>query len=219
MKDLGIQPHEIWILDLRTERHFFSDNNPIVWKVPNNYLIDANKTLKDIVEEENRIVSGITKTTVVWDREGQLGPIGDTQILTEKDLVEGKGFRYLRLHIVEHSKPSDDLVEELVRFIVNHPHAWIHAHCYVKERSTITLALLDMIHNAKNISFEDILGRQKDVGGSDLNKLPDQKHEHYNSAVQRVHFLKLFHSYCKDVDPLRNPSAKTWKQWLQEQVA
>lgn len=213
-RELAIPKPEIWVLDLRTERHFFSDGNPVVLKVINDHILDAKKSVVEIIHEENKLVSEMTKTTIVWDRSDKPIVLGEAVISTEKDLVEKQGFHYLRLPILEHFKPTDDAVEELIAFTCSHPHAWIHAHCYVKERTTIVLALLDMLHHARQVSFEDILYRQRAMDGSDLAKIPDASHEFFGAAQERLAFLKKFYTYCQEVDPLHLPVAKKWKEWV-----
>ena len=211
--ELGVPKPEIWILDLRTERHFFSDGNPVVLKVINDHLIDSKKTTSEIIQEEDKLVAEVTKTTVVWDRADKPQTIGDAAIIREKDLVERQGFHYLRLPVPEHVKPSDDCVDELVQFVRAHPNDWIHAHCYVKERTTVALAMLDMLYNARQVSFEDILYRQRAMDGSDLTKIPDESHEFHGYAKERLELLRKFYAYCLEVDPLNNLAGKRWKEW------
>lgn len=212
-REQALQKPEIWILDLRTERHFFSDGNPIVLKVEKDHLLDASKSKAQIIEEESKLISGITKTTSVWDRNDQPTTMGDV-ITSEKDLVETQGWHYLRLPILEHFKPTDDVVEELVTFVQTHPQAWIHAHCYVKERTTEVLALIDMLHYASQVSFDDILFRQRAMDGSDLTKIPGEDSEFHQAAKERLELLRKFYAYCQVADPLHNPACQKWTEWL-----
>lgn len=220
-KELNAVKPEIWILDARTEKHGFRNGEPIVWKVVNDHLIDFNKTPEEILKEENALVSGIQKTTIVFDRKDEPALMGDAVIETEKDVVEKlKGFHYLRLPIAEHFKPTDDCVEELVKFVVTHPHAWIHAHCYVKARTTVILALIDMMHNAHQVSFDAILARQRALDGSDLTKIsPEISLNHPGQRerdLEQLVLLQNFYVYCKEADPLK--TGKMWKDWNSQSV-
>lgn len=211
-QELHLTKPDIWILDLRTERHFFSDGNPVIWKFKNDHLLDLNKSTSEIIQEEDQLISEISKATVVWDRAKQPITLGDTVILKEKDLVEQQGFHYLRLPILEHFKPTDECVENLVNFVITHPNAWIHAHCYVKARTTVALVIVDMLYNARDVSFEDILYRQQVIDGSDLTKIPEKTSEFHDASQERLNFLRNFYAYCKEADPLNDASC-TWKNW------
>ncbi len=78
------------------------------------------------------------------------------------------------------------------------------------------MAIYDMIHNAKSLSLEEILDRQRAIDGADLKNLPidnNTQKEAWNSSLSkdRLEFLEEFHKYCRQAD-LRT---QTWSNWNQ----
>ena len=75
-------------------------------------------------------------------------------------------------------------------------------HCPAgRGRTTTFLAMYDMMRNAVNVSFDDILARQAMIGGKDLTEpfaIGDWRYEHH---FERLQFLMDFYNYC-----LENPN-------------
>jgi hypothetical protein len=73
--------------------------------------------------------------------------------------------------------------------------------------------MYDMIRNAKEVSFEDILTRQSFIGG--LNLLNESSNSDWRKPhfEERKDFLKKFYKYCQ----LDLFGQKTWSDWIKEQ--
>jgi hypothetical protein len=84
------------------------------------------------------------------------------------------GLEYLRLPTTDHVRPRDSEVDEFVRFALDlAPGTWLHFHCRGGDGRTTTFFVMhDIMHNAPEVSVEDILKRQHLLGGSELGKLP-----------------------------------------------
>jgi len=200
---------KIIILDTRLESHGFINDLPVEWKVKND---DANvgKTTFEILNDERNKLLEIFLSKMVND-------VVINKVSTEEELVVTKGFEYVRYPTLDHSRPSEDNVEAFLELIKNNPNAWLHVHCKVgKGRTTTFMVMYDMFYNAKDVEFDEILDRQKEIDGEDLKKylektdLDQRKWTLYN---ERLEFLKLFYRYCK----LSDPHNITWQAWLQQQ--
>lgn len=203
---LAANVEKVIIIDLRMESHGFVNGLPVTWKVKYN---DANldKSLREIFEDERSRLSEISQNGIVDD-------VVVKSISTEQDLAAHMGFEYVRFPIQDHTRPSDEIVEGLLTLIKENPHAWLHAHCAVGiGRATTFMVIYDMFYNAKEVGFEEILERQKEIGGQDFKKyrgkenLDPVKRQWYD---ERLEFLIKFYQFCKESDPQRI----TWQEWL-----
>ncbi len=101
-------------------------------------------------------------------------------------------------------KDVDRLLKELD---FSAPDTWIHFHCKDgKTKTTLLMALFDIVHNAHKVSLHDIVARQYALAG-----VPGREFD-----AARMAFLEKFHSYAKEeyipmkaqeVDP------QSWSTW------
>lgn len=129
-------------------------------------------------------------------------------VQTEEELAKNLGMSYLRITVTDHEKPLDDQVDLFVESVKNLPQdIWLHFYCRGGAgRTTTFMAMYDMMHNAKNVSFEDIMKRQTLIGGSDLLKGEDQ-----DESQDRLNFMNVFYNYCKDN---KDGFQTSWSEWL-----
>jgi protein tyrosine phosphatase len=91
---------------------------------------------------------------------------------------------------------------------------WLYFHCKGgKGRTTTFMAMVDMIHNAKQHSFEEILIRQQKLGGQNLLNLNPAKPLN-NYAAERLEFLNSFYQYCQQ----NNVGKTSWKVWVRKEA-
>jgi hypothetical protein len=116
---------------------------------------------------------------------------------TEEMLCQDLGISYMRIPVPDLKHPSNQDVDRFITFVKGlSDQDWVHFHCAAgKGRTTSFLAMYDMMHNAKKVSFEEILRRQEALGGANLMK-PGMDYDPYSSA--RLEFLKSFYQYCVD---------------------
>ncbi|WP_304519483.1 phosphatase domain-containing protein [Clostridium estertheticum] len=111
----------------------------------------------------------------------------------------------------DHLKPKDDQVDLFVKETqkISTNDTWLHFHCRGGVgRTTTFMAMYDMMNNAKQVSFEDIIQRQVLIGGSDILKKDDEGNK--TGDENRADFLKQFYQYSKQ----NNDNFKTsWSDW------
>src|SRR5699024_9236360 len=133
--------------------------------------------------------------------------------ITEKDLVEQEGLNYLRYCVTDHHKPDNKVVDQFVEFAKNIPESmWLHFHCRGGVgRTTTFMTIYDMMKNAENLRYEDILERQQLIGGRDMYKLAKNSDKHI-AAVERLSFILKFYNYC--IENKNNGFKRSWSEWL-----
>ena len=182
------------IVDLRQESHgFLQIQEPLLkeceiavgWYVERDW-INVGKGLASIEADETGRLAGEaikSSTTVNWiqkktaeDGIDTAKPIlvRPTGFSTERNVAIELGLDYLRLPTTDHVRPRDSEVDEFVRFALGlAPGTWLHFHCRGGDGRTTTFFVRhDIMHNAPEVSVEDILKRQHLLGGSELGKLP-----------------------------------------------
>ncbi len=90
--------------------------------------------------------------------------------MTEKELVTGEGFRYIRIPVTDHTWPKPEQVDEFVDFVkgIDPDRVWIHFHCLAgKGRTSVFMVMYDMMQNP-GVSLEDITVRHAMLGGDYL---------------------------------------------------
>jgi protein-tyrosine phosphatase len=202
---IEIAVEEIVVIDLRLESHGFANGLPVSWKNSEN----VGKTCEQILVDEAILLQ---ETFAIQ----QIDVFPVHSIATEKEIVEGLGFKYIRLPILDHSHPTDEQVDEFLHLFRMYPNSWLHAHCAVgRGRTTLFMAMFDMFHNAKEVSFEDILKRQKEIGGQDFQKYlnePNKDPKKQELFLNRLGFLEKFYQFCQ------NENLQT-ASWLKSQSA
>lgn len=192
---------EIVIVDLRRESHGFVNGKPVVWVNDSFNEANRSKTLAEIEAEEVTLLQDLVEKGKVhlYSEKGEKDWIVEN-VHTEKEWVHSLGFQYIRIPILDHCPPSEDNVDEFVKFVNSlNPDTWIHFHCRGGSgRTTTFMAMFDMMQNAQKVSFEDIIKRQELIGGKDLTKIIDDSYKH-QLAIDRLEFLKSFYNYCQQV--------------------
>ncbi|MCE2983879.1 MAG: hypothetical protein LW832_09990 [Parachlamydia sp.] len=194
------------ILDMREETHFFVNGLSVSWT--DGPLNGGNKgmSLKQIIEDERLRMKSLVEEGIINTKP----PLQAERMQTEKELVESLGHRYIRLPITDRSRPSDAIVDRCITIIQSmQTDEWIHVHCKAgKGRTTTFMTLYDMIKNSQQVSFEDILARQKGIGGSDFYALKNSEAEELKK--ERLDFLEQFYLYCQEVPGFEI----SWSEWV-----
>jgi hypothetical protein len=219
----------IWIVDVRQESHGFINGIPISWTTRQN-RINVYKTPSQIAKEEQQLLNELSKKSKVKIytakklAEGDITAGDSTTIVphsvqTEEQLVTSLGANYLRFYVLDHHRPDDNEVDSFVSFIKYRvqPDDWLHFHCRGgKGRSSTFLAMYDIIRNANNSNFSQIMQRQADMGNVNFEKLPSSPDKIWkrSAASERYEFLKEFYAYA--VDP-SGYDANSWSSWIHNQ--
>lgn len=140
---------------------------------------------------------------------------------TPEELVTRLGAEYLLIGTKRFSDASDDDIDRFIDYTRQmSSDTWYHFHCKKgKSRTTLFMTLFDMMQNAGKVSMEDIVKRQRVIGGSDLLDItpkdpswPEEK----ESKKHWVVFLARFHKYAQDNKA--TGFAKSWSAWSMENV-
>lgn len=218
---LKLLENKVYIIDLRRETHGFIDEVPICWYAPQNHS-NLNLTSNNILKMEDMLLADLSKQPSlivgeIVDKDN--GHITKTKsylidvenVRSEAVLASEFGANYLRLAVSDHHHPDDDTVEQFLTFFKNlPPQTTLYFHCRGgKGRTTLFMAMVDMLHNAKKVSFSDIILRQHLIGGSDLFS-PSSEDFKSDSIQARKNFAAAFYEYAKS----RNGYPKqSWSQW------
>lgn len=212
------------IIDLRQESHGFLNGNAISWYGWHN-AANASKTPaqieKDQAQKLNELGKLITVKVAKIIKKTPNDAIDKTQniefnvrtVSTEAELANDLHLNYRHISVQDFHAPTSKEVDQFIRITKTLPKdQWIYFHCRGGAGRTATfMVMYDMMHHAKQISFNMILARQKAMGGKDLQALPSKDNWKYPYAVMRLNFLKNFYEYCnKNNDNFET----TWTAWL-----
>lgn len=214
----------IIIIDLRQESHGYLNGEAINLTTHNNWA-NVGKTYQQSLLFEKNWLKKLSQMKILKD---VISPAnfkknnfeqGETltieSIKSEKHTVQDIGFKYLRLTVTDHRKPSNADVERFVSIVKSYAnHSWLHLHCRGgKGRTTTFLVMLDMLYNAHQLSFDEILERNASVEPFyDLSQTQRKNRDLSPYYQQRYDFLKKFYQYSK----FRKINEQiSWVQWLQ----
>jgi hypothetical protein len=117
--------------------------------------------------------------------------------------------------VTDHCRPRDSVVDEFVpRALSGHAQGWWHHfHCRGGAgRTTVFMVMLDMLVNARDVPFDDVLERNSVLSGYDPTVLPPPSDPRRPYAKDRIGFLKAFYQYAKDRASSRVPPS--WSDWV-----
>ena len=162
-----IPSNHITIFDLRQESHGFVNGIAVSWRSEHNWA-NIGKTMDEVlIDEKGRLSMALEQGYLLITDDDEITPLEVWEIETEEQIAQSAGFNYIRLLAVDHWRPTDDIVDQFIDIIKSLPEdEWIHFHCAAgKGRTTTFISMLDMMRNARQVSFEDILIRQYLIGG------------------------------------------------------
>lgn len=205
------------IIDLRQESHGFIDGNAVTWSNKRNN-VNQGKMAAQIRQDEKQWLLGLQAQRAIpvianaKDTARHMIYLPNKDIQSERQLVKKRGLGYQRFFITDHSAPNTTTVDEFIRFYQGLPKGTkLLFHCRGGAgRTTTFLMMVDMLRNAKQVSFEDIVKRQMLLGGKDLFRLPLVNDYRHTLAKQRQVFLQKFYQYCRSNEDNYHTS---WSEW------
>jgi hypothetical protein len=218
---MDLSKERLTIVDLRREYHGFVSSHAVALSlsqvVQGPFEYNAGLSLKKIEEGELRFLHHLSEEGSFIGKKKDLTEeiIQVESYFTEQGLAEQAGAEYRRIPILDHTRPLDPEVDEIIHLVKNLPaNGWLHIHCAGgKGRTTTVSCMIDMMYNSSELSAYEIIQRQQTLGGSNLwdveenykNKDPIT----FERGIERREFLRLFHQYC-----LQNPDYKiNWSEW------
>ncbi len=208
-----IPNQKVLIIDLREESHGFVNGHALYW-YENYNLGNFGKSENQIRQEELKLLENVLQEgTIFFYAEDEIIPFAMEveTIANEEKIVCNAGKGYIRIPVTDHCKPNDETVDRFIKLIQQIPSGtWIHFHCSGGVgRTTTFMSMYDMLRNAKEVAFEDILLRQELIGGKDFYILPEEDHWKYENMVDRIQFLQSFYRYCHE----NSEPDLSWSQW------
>jgi hypothetical protein len=215
-------PSGTTVVDLRQESHGFVNGIAVSWYAPKDFA-NIGQALPVIEADEARRLKDLRnagKATILKimakDDQGRISAsepfrVSVESVNTEAGLIRSKGLIYDRIPVLDHAAPADADVDHFLDiWRRTHPNGWLHFHCHAGEgRTTAFLAMADMLVNAREVGFEDIVKRQGMLGGLNLLEITPGWKAAY--ALERREFLRRFHAYA-----YANPDGRplTWSEWI-----
>lgn len=222
---IPVQRQNIWVIDLRQESHGFINGLPVSWTTDYNET-NVGKTPGQIQWIEASLLKGIgaQKAIRVFNLKkipnGKIDVESPVALLpvvveTEQQLVTSVGARYERIYVLDHHRPNDLAVDQFIYFVKNRITSkdWLHFHCRGgRGRASTFLAMYDIIRNAHKLSFDEIIQRQIQIGGKNLQP-PCGKDKLWKMqlACERYEFLKKFYAYVLDPNGYQSTTWSAWK--------
>lgn len=203
----SINKDNICIVDLRQESHGMINDLAISFLNPYKDLNNGFTTEQTIKAENsllNKIKIGNTiqlyKHTGIFIKDITVDFISnESQLVTEADM------QYKRFAVKDNSAPTPDIVDEFVEFIKNKPDdIHLHFHCAAgKGRTTSFMVMYQAMKNNSNLTLEQLLSYQYNIGGVNL----------HDNNIQ-YNFLEDFYNYVqKNKDSNYSIS---YSQWIKE---
>lgn len=203
----SINKDNICIVDLRQESHGMINDLAISFLNPYKDLNNGFTTEQTIKAENsllNKIKIGNTiqlyKHTGIFIKDITVDFISnESQLVTEADM------QYKRFAVKDNSAPTPDIVDEFVEFIKNKPDdIHLHFHCAAgKGRTTSFIVMYQAMKNNSNLTLEQLLSYQYNIGGVNL----------HDNNIQ-YNFLEDFCNYVqKNKDSNYSIS---YSQWIKE---
>lgn len=203
----SINKDNICIVDLRQESHGMINDLAISYLNPYKDLNNGFTTEQTIKAENsllNKIKIGNTiqlyKHTGIFIKDITVDFISnESQLVTEADM------QYKRFAVKDNSAPTPDIVDEFVEFIKNKPDdIHLHFHCAAgKGRTTSFMVMYQAMKNNSNLTLEQLLSYQYNIGGVNL----------HDNNIQ-YNFLEDFCNYVqKNKDSNYSIS---YSQWIKE---
>ncbi|KAL8868935.1 MAG: hypothetical protein Q9174_004650 [Haloplaca sp. 1 TL-2023] len=227
--------------DMRQEFHGFIDGVSISWYAADNYNWGNVEKADDEIEGKElkklRKLASRDGSLDIWPR-GHFKTGGEhcelsafcvenlpeAKIQTEKELVEEhKNGVYYRFPVPDHARPHDDMIDRLVeamREVASDKDITLIVHCHGgMGRTTLAMTMFDMLYNAKDVSYPDIVKRQIKLRRREESS-PTMRGKEYKAALgaEKTRLMEVFHKYAEE-NPIGHKDPLSWSDWLTHMMA
>ncbi len=205
----------VWIVDCRLESHGLVNGIAVSWCGEDNGA-NLGRTVEEIEAEEDSL-SSLTGTTVTaYTAENDLPAEGVSLSVetweTERALVQGEGFHYLRLACPDHCWPPADVIDAFIAFANGlEDDAWLHFHCQDGSGRTGAFMTIYEMMRKPDAPVEDILRHQAETGSGNL--LDRAKPEKSHAQKERCVLARAVYLYIQE--NRASGYALTWSDWFE----
>lgn len=193
--------------------------------------VKGNKLIVDAMKEPHGYINsiptsflGYTAARYTWRYAiRRLLLTGTTEVCTEKVVPESEeakknGFSYVTLSFGSRFLPTNEKIDEIIKILEELPeNTWVHFHCHHgKGRTSLMLAMLDIVRNAPTVSLEDILKRQRLLGSENLLDTTVWVGGSYTKEelVRRLNYITEFYAF---VVQRKAGGIQFWSEWKDKQ--
>lgn len=203
----AINKPSICIVDLRQESH--GNINDYAISFYDRYkLLNNGFTTVETIEKENEELDRIKlgSDVNIYHKTGRLFKTVEVKsVSNEESIVVKGGMHYKRFAVRDGGIPTPIIVNDFIDFIKNKPDdLHLHFHCDAGEgRTTTFMAMYQIMNNPNNLSLEQILTYQYNVGGIILT-----------NDKYRAEFLQEFYNY---VNQNKDTNYETsYSEWIKK---
>lgn len=202
-----INKPNICIIDLRQESHGLVNNYAISFFDPTKDLNNG-FTTEQTIKTEDSLLSKIklNDDLNIYRRTGRpFKEITVDFVSNESSVANKTGMEYKRYAVRDNGAPTPEIIDQFVEFVKTKPSdLHLHFHCDAGEgRTTTFMSMYQILMNTTNLSLDQIVSYQYNVGGVNLH---DNKHQ--------FEFLEDFYDYVS-----KNKSdnyTTSYSEWIKQ---
>ena len=204
----------VWIVDCRLESHGLVNGIAVSWCNENNSANLGKKV--DEIETEEAGLSSLAGTSITACTTENDRPVDRVELFvenweTERTLVEGEGFHYLRLACPDHCWPPADVIDAFIEFADGlDANAWLHFHCQAGSGRTGAFMTIYEMMQKTDVQVEEILRHQADTGSGNL--VDRAKPEKSHAQKERCVLARAVYLYIQE--NCASHYALSWSEWL-----
>lgn len=219
-------PQELCIVDTRGEFHGFVNKAAVSWYGSQN--AENKDKSPELIEKQEKLLlkhlEGMKQARIYkifskikgWINKKIPLSIRPREVESEAALLKRKNVKYRRFHTTDHHRPGDKIVDGFVAFVWGLPETtWLHFHCRGGAgRSSTFFIMYDILKNAKNVEFDDIVNRHRLLGSIDMLRVSTRDPRRaWKTPAQRKRrkFIEKFYRFARDPHGYGH---RTWSEWL-----
>lgn len=145
--------------------------------------------------------------------------VAPSSVKSEADEAKHYNLEYINLPIFSRTITPDENIDQFVKLIDEHQKdTWFHFHCHHGlGRTTLMMAMYDILVNAPLVSLDDILKRQHALGGTDLLNTVVWRDKIGSYTQQQLenrnNFIRKFYAF---VVQRKSGGMQRWSDWNQK---
>lgn len=203
------------VVDLRQESHGILNGAAVEWEAQSNWG-EVGLTREQALAQEEQRIKALQGTVSVVDERSPANPPENVTVqsaVSEGQLLQKHGLGYARFTVTDHVRPTDLEVDRFLQFVDGlKPGTWLHFHCRAGVgRTTTFMTMYDMLRNARQVPFEEIVRRQAALPPNfDILDVKPDAREQY--ARDRADFISWFYRFAQERKP-----EEAWSAWLARQ--